>query len=751
MQVVKTQKVTLSFGTGDSQKDGALSGFTTLAQIVPFTASAEIDTNSASMAQCKFDVEITSTTNVRATRGGSGIAATVIVYVVEFASDVNVIKGSWSIGSGATTDDNTISAVTLADAFVWHFHKSTQTSVAPNQNNTASQLQSTTNVRLHVNTAGTAHDGHFYVVEHSDLSVQRGVLSSDASPANQTITAVTLAESFSIMSMTSTETQYEDEGNAFGHLTSTTNFQCYPGYTSGNNSYYWQVISDSEFGVQRFNVRNTATASGSFTLTSVDTDFTVAHAGHMIATNSSSEYDDAWDLSCRCTSYDLTSSTNINWAKDTNNGSAVCEAIEFTEYVPPNPTITDAGDEDFEIGETNIVVTGTNFGATQGSGKVELGDSATYGSATLVTQSIDTWSDTSIQFDLSIGSLSQESLWLYVTDDSSVTSNAWAVNVNMTPSITDAGDEDFEATETNIVVTGTVFRPTQGTGKLELGDSATYGTATLVTQSIDSWSDTSIQFDMTMGGLTDESLWLYVTNDLGFVSNAWAVNVNTIPAITDAGDELFELTETNIVLTGTTFQPTQSTGKVELVNSATYATGTKVTQSIDTWSDTSIQFDLVIGGLTEINLWLYVTNNLGVVSSGYPVQVYRTPTITDIEDEEFTVTETNIIMDGTYFEDTQNSGKVELSDNSVYALGTKVVQTINSWSDTQINFDLVIGTHSVANLFVFVTNDIGRTSSGYAVTITNLPINYGLWKTSGIQTSIKSTGLNTTVFLIRDE
>jgi len=54
----------------------------------------------------------------------------------------------------------------------------------------------------------------------------------------------------------------------------------------------------------------------------------------------------------------------------------------------------------------------------------------------------------------------------------------------------------------------------------------------------------------------------------------------------------------------------QGTGKVELVENSDY-TGTKVLQTIDSWSDTSIQFDSVQGSLNEGTVYLFVTNNNG--------------------------------------------------------------------------------------------------------------------------------------------
>lgn len=54
----------------------------------------------------------------------------------------------------------------------------------------------------------------------------------------------------------------------------------------------------------------------------------------------------------------------------------------------------------------------------------------------------------------------------------------------------------------DIVCTGINFGSSQGTGKLELANAANYDEATtIVEQTIVSWSDTEIVFDVVPGGL----------------------------------------------------------------------------------------------------------------------------------------------------------------------------------------------------------------------------------------------------------
>lgn len=82
------------------------------------------------------------------------------------------------------------------------------------------------------------------------------------------------------------------------------------------------------------------------------------------------------------------------------------------------PTITDAGDESYAAGETGITITGTNFGASQGSGSVKISPTDNVADSNAVTQTVTAWSDTSITFTCVRGSLAlNTNLYLFVTSD----------------------------------------------------------------------------------------------------------------------------------------------------------------------------------------------------------------------------------------------------------------------------------------------------------------------------------------------
>lgn len=100
-----------------------------------------------------------------------------------------------------------------------------------------------------------------------------------------------------------------------------------------------------------------------------------------------------------------------------------------------------------------------------------------------------------------------------------LTSTWRAMEIEYTPAaaglaVTDVDtDESITGTQTNVVITGTGFEAAQGGGTVEIFDQ---DDLLSVEPSIDSWSDTSIQFDMSIGtstGIRYGAATLHVTND----------------------------------------------------------------------------------------------------------------------------------------------------------------------------------------------------------------------------------------------
>jgi hypothetical protein len=97
----------------------------------------------------------------------------------------------------------------------------------------------------------------------------------------------------------------------------------------------------------------------------------------------------------------------------------------------------------------------------------------------------------------------------------------------------------------------------------------------------------------------------YTSYALTFVQDN-AVNVTSFDdGRVDAGD-------INQIITGTGFKTQNGTSRIDIGDSADYATATKVQQtSIDSWTDTSIQLDTNISAFADGTLYLWVTNRDG--------------------------------------------------------------------------------------------------------------------------------------------
>jgi len=393
-----------------------------------------------------------------------------------------------------------------------------------------------------------------------------------------------------------------------------------------------------------------------------------------------------------------------------------------------NPTITDVdGDETIGVTQTNVVITGTVFEAAQGTGKVEISPNNTYAAGGLVQQSIDSWSDTSIQFDVVRTGLSVGTNYVWVTNDSGFQNDtAFPITlVGNTPTITNVdGDDTLIVGQTNIVITGNNFEASQGTGLVEISPNATYGAGGRVTQSIDSWSNTSVQFDLDRTGLSTGTLYVYVTNNDGVNSAGKIITLEALtPTITsfNSGSAFFA-DDTGIALVGTNFGASDTgVAKVELGNAATYAgSTTKVELNVTSWSDTSLTVDGGRGSLSTGTVYVYVTNlDGGVNTSGFAATLTSvTPAVATLDGDggaqnaDITVGDTGIVLTGSDFRSLQGTGKLEVANNSNYASASvKNTQTITSWSNTSITFNLdnSAGLSEGTN-YVFVTNATGEVS-----------------------------------------
>jgi hypothetical protein len=283
---------------------------------------------------------------------------------------------------------------------------------------------------------------------------------------------------------------------------------------------------------------------------------------------------------------------------------------------------------------TQVTFTGTNFGATQGSGSVWLGNK--------LAGSIVSWSNTQIVAVVAATALSgsaqvqQGGLW----------SNSIAFTV-IQPNITSITPTGGVA-GTQVTFTGTNFGATQGSGSVWLGSK--------LAGSIVSWSNTQIVATVASGSITGSAQ----IQQAGVWSNAIAFTVAT-PTLTSISTDVVRAGDP-ITLTGTNFGATQGSGSVWL--------GSKLAAGIVSWSSTEIVATVASGAETGNA----IVQQGGVWSNSIELNVI-TPYVQGVSPFAGSVGYPATIQ-GSGFGETQGSGLVWL--------GTKYAASIVSWSDEEI-------------------------------------------------------------------
>ncbi len=127
-----------------------------------------------------------------------------------------------------------------------------------------------------------------------------------------------------------------------------------------------------------------------------------------------------------------------------------------------------------------------------------------------------------------LNSLTQAELWVHRSGNT-INSRVQVVNLSGLAVIAvqsiNSG-QGLLGSELDVLCDGFGFGAVQGTGTLELANNSDYGSATIVVaQSIDSWSDVQIQFDVNRGALLDGTVYAFVTNDNGDRSAAYPLNL----------------------------------------------------------------------------------------------------------------------------------------------------------------------------------------------------------------------------------
>jgi hypothetical protein len=367
-------------------------------------------------------------------------------------------------------------------------------------------------------------------------------------------------------------------------------------------------------------------------------------------------------------------------------GGIASNGMNFTVPLPP-PTIANLNPTSGPVG-TLVTVTGTNFGATQGTSTVKF--NGTTGAPT-------NWSATNIVVAVPSGA---------TTGNVAVTVGGVASNglsFPVTPSITTLNPTAGSA-GTSVTITGTNFGATQGTSTVTFN-----GTAGVPTN----WGATSIAVPVPSGATTGN---LVVTVG-GFPSNGATFTVTISPPSITTLNPNTGIVGSSVTVTGTNFGATQGASTIKF-------NGT--TAAPISWSATSITVPVPAGATTGD----VVVTVGGVASNGVSFTVNPAPSITSLNPTNGSAG-TSVTITGTNFGTTQGASTVKFN-------GTVGAPT--SWSATSIAVPVPSGA-TTGNVVVTVG---GAPSNGVSFTVsTPAPTITSLNPTSGsVGTSVTITGTN---------
>ena len=249
--------------------------------------------------------------------------------------------------------------------------------------------------------------------------------------SGQTISGVTQA-SVSMSQIGSTLT-IDGRCLAAFYLLSTTDGDCVATFSAApGNAQMTVMVFSGAHGTTPIGTEQTSTsASATSTSTSAVTSDSDGLVVDGLATSDTSSHAPDGSQTQRSS---LTTSSSIDHFTSTKPGAASVtmswswtDSVAYRHIVVPIapagaggslPTITDAGDETYTNGETGIVITGTNFGASQGSGTVKISPTDDVDDVNAVEQTVTAWGDTSVTFTCVKGSLAfNTNLYLFVTAD----------------------------------------------------------------------------------------------------------------------------------------------------------------------------------------------------------------------------------------------------------------------------------------------------------------------------------------------
>lgn len=278
MEVAARQEVSFTIDSGETIGNVTLSGFDDLDQMVVFHSSRFPEQASLDEDDAKIKVWPTSTTNLRAERSGTpSFAITVRGYVLQMGDDTDVQKSTYSMASGDTTDQVSLSpSITTTESIAWASHKGSAAAVGSfwNLQHVEHRVSiTTTTIDFERWTSTAVNDGYWFVCSSDTMSVEHvnHSYSSTLNTMTDTFTTVSdLADTFVLVSFESSGANYQNDQLAACALTATNTISFYHAYASGiDYNVTYQVAEDSTVDVRRGDFVYTGSSSNT-SMTSLD-------------------------------------------------------------------------------------------------------------------------------------------------------------------------------------------------------------------------------------------------------------------------------------------------------------------------------------------------------------------------------------------------------------------------------------------------------------------------------------------------
>jgi hypothetical protein len=184
------------------------------------------------------------------------------------------------------------------------------------------------------------------------------------------------------------------------------------------------------------------------------------------------------------------------------------------------PSITDIDtDEIVTQGQTGVTVTGLDFGASQGIGLVKISQTNDVNDAGAITQTITSWSDTSLQLTANLPVPEGYVCFVFVKNNSGAFSAGFQITreiVSILPVITDVDtDEIVLQGQANIIITGTSFKTNGVLNRLIISPTDDVFDSAAITQLLNAWSDTSLDFTADLPVAEGQTAFVFVIDNAG--------------------------------------------------------------------------------------------------------------------------------------------------------------------------------------------------------------------------------------------